>query len=359
MKVLYGVQGTGNGHISRANAIGAALERHPDTEITWLFSGRRKEDLFGVADNFLWRRGMTFATENGSVNYLKTLLTNNTFQFIRDIRSLSLDRFDSIIVDFEPVVGWAAKLRGRQTTGIGHQYAFAFDIPMAGSNIVARSVLRHFAPASQSLGLHWHHFNYPILPPVVDLHGYARDVVTPNKVVVYLAFENQETVISMLRGIESHDFYIYAPGLAREDTCNIHTRPLSKVEFKQDLVSASAVISNSGFELISECLTLGIRVMVKPLAKQMEQLSNALALQQLDYAAVMHSLDANRMHDWLSGSDAVKIDYPPVHEYIANWLVGGRRTSTEELAASLWEKVVVERYPAVPPVTVTATPLAR
>ena len=342
MKLLYGVQGTGNGHISRANAIGESLAKL-GVDITWLFSGRPREELFGVADSFLWRRGMTFATRDGRVNYLKTLLTNNLVHCIREIRNLRLDEYDTIIVDFEPVTGWAAKLRGRKTIGIGHQYAFAYGIPVAGASLMANSVLKYFGPATESLGLHWHHFNYPILPPVVDMLGQTRDFVDDNKVVVYLPFENQDTVARMLRAYEGHEFYIYGPGLSHVDNCNVHTRPLSKVGFKQDLVNASAVICNSGFELISECLTLGIRVLTKPLDKQMEQFSNAFALEQLDYAAVMQQLDPKRIADWLEEDRVVRINYPAVHEHIAAWLVAGKRIPAEQLATELWEKVQVER----------------
>lgn len=348
MKILYGVQGTGNGHISRATAIGAALAQHPEVDVTWLFSGRNKEDLFGVADNFLWRRGMTFATQDGSLKYLRTMLTNNLWQFAGEVRGLDLERYDSIIVDFEPVVGWAAKLRGRKSIGIGHQYAFAYPVPMTGDNFLGKLILRQFGPASQSLGLHWHHFNYPILPPVVDLSGYVRTRVVANKVVVYLSFEDQSRVIEILRNIPTHEFFIYAPGLKRHDTCNIHTRPPSKAGFKQDLVTASSVICNTGFELLSECFTLGIRVLTKPLAKQLEQLSNALALEQLGYATVIHEISRQGIADWLQRDDFVRVNYPPVHEHIAAWLVAKEHASMEVLSQRLWDKVTVERGPAAP-----------
>lgn len=320
-----------------------ALERYPDVEITWLFSGRDRDQLFGVADNFLWRRGMTFVSENGKVDYVKTLLASHPLQFIRDVRQLNVSGFDQVVVDFEPVTAWAARLAGKQTLGIGHQYAFNFPVPVAGDNPVSRRVLRNFAPAEQSLGLHWHHFDYPILPPIVDLDpGYGRNRVE-NKVVVYLAFENQDKVIRLLRSIESHEFYIYAPGLPREDTCNIHTRPTSRNEFKRDLLEADAVICNTGFELISECLTLGIRVLTRPLDHQMEQLSNARALETLEYARVMYELSARTIEAWLSESRTVRISYPDVHEAIAAWLVRDQQTCIEVLAGSLWEKVCITR----------------
>ena len=47
MKILYGVQGTGQGHISRARAMARVLDRH-GVEVTWLFSGRDRGALFDM-----------------------------------------------------------------------------------------------------------------------------------------------------------------------------------------------------------------------------------------------------------------------------------------------------------------------
>jgi len=46
-KILYGVQGTGQGHISRARGVAEALKDY-DVDVTWLFSGRPKEKFFDM-----------------------------------------------------------------------------------------------------------------------------------------------------------------------------------------------------------------------------------------------------------------------------------------------------------------------
>ena len=65
---------------------------------------------------------------------------------------------------------------------------------------------------------------------------------------------------------------------------HIQINPLSHSEFHAHLLDAEGVISNAGFELASECLHLGKKLLVKPLAGQFEQLSNALALQAMSRA---------------------------------------------------------------------------
>ncbi len=130
MKIFYGVQGTGNGHITRARAI-AQKFKGKDVQVDWLFTGRPKDQFFEMDDfgDYQWRAGLTFATSHGNIQYFKTALRNNLIEFIRDIRGLDLSGYDLVVTDFEPVTAWAAKLQGIKTVGIGHQYAFGHQIP--------------------------------------------------------------------------------------------------------------------------------------------------------------------------------------------------------------------------------------
>jgi uncharacterized protein (TIGR00661 family) len=339
MKILYGVQGTGNGHISRAKAFAA----HPGVEVTWLYSGRPLEALGELPKGSLWRRGMTFVTENGRLKPIKTLLGNSVRGFVRDVRELDLAPYDCVVTDFEPTISWAARLRGIPTVGIGHQYAFDHVVPVAPGQPLGRLVLKAFAPADCGLGLHWHHFDQPILPPIIDLEGQTRQTPVAGKIVVYLPFEDQQGVIAMLRQLPEYEFYLYGPGLMHRSVGNVHTRALSRLGFKADLVSAAGVITNAGFELIAECLALGIKVIAKALVGQVEQASNAAALARLGYAEVVADLSAAALRQWLLRAERVEISYPVVHARIAGWLADGMRESVAALSGELWEDVVISR----------------
>ena len=98
MRILYGVQATGQGHISRARALAEAFEHHPEVDVTWLFSGRARDKLFDMEPfgNFQHRRGLTFVTEAGRLRYRKTAFSNNLFRFFQDVRRLQLDAYDLI-----------------------------------------------------------------------------------------------------------------------------------------------------------------------------------------------------------------------------------------------------------------------
>ena len=294
MKILYGVQGTGNGHLSRARAMAPAL-RAFGLDVDFVFSGRAREKYFDMEDfhNFQCFDGLTFYTDSGKIHLGKTLANNNLLQFFKDVRSIDLRDYDLIISDFEPITAWAAKLAGRDCLGIGHQYAFDYRIPREGGNWLHSQIMKYFAPVQQGLGLHWHHFDQAILPPIVDVLPPTSNTSTDDKsILVYLAFENIHEVHSLLKHFKETHFICYSPGYnLSEDFDNISIRPLSRDTFIEDLKKAEGVISNAGFELVSEALQLGKKILVKPLQGQMEQASNARALTELGLGHRMESLD--------------------------------------------------------------------
>jgi len=341
MKILYGIQGTGNGHISR----GRMMARHfaeKKVKVDYLFSGRAKDAFFDmeIFGDYQHRRGLTFFSENGRVSYSKTILANNIIRFGADVLALDIDDYDLVITDFEPVTAWASKLRGKEILGVGHQFAFGHNIPRAGNNPVANLTMKMFAPARHSLGLHWNSFGYDILPPVIDtsIERWLDESCSNRKIVVYLPFENQNFVQSMLEHIKGYHFYIYSPELDDADNGHIHLRKTSYRGFKKDLTSATGVISNSGFELISECLYLGLQILTKPQAAQMEQQSNAAALEKLGYATTSHSLTTDTIETWLHTLDRrERVMYPDVAGAIVDWIVDGRKKSINDLCSELWD----------------------
>lgn len=347
MKVLYGVQGTGNGHITRAIAITEALadlrSEVGKLDLDMVISGRPPEPLPIEANSFIWRNGLTFVAEAGNVQIGKTIMNNNLPRMVREIGNLDVDGYDVILTDFEPIVSWAARIRRKRTIGIGHQYAFSHKVPMRGADWFNTTLMRNFAPADLHIGLHWHHFDQPILPPIIDIDADLDRDIERNKVVVYLPFEDVDQVISLLKKCPDYQFYVYHPTLVDADEDHIHRRRTSRVTFKDDLYSANAVICNTGFELISECLALGIKIFTKPLAGQVEQLSNGAALTELDYATVTDHLFLPSIEKWLKSCKSVRVRYPNVQACLARWISSGAKETGEELAEKMWRGVEVVR----------------
>lgn len=338
MKILYGVQGTGNGHITRARIMAEALAR-TGAEIDWVFSGRPPEDYFDmeVFGDYRCFRGLTFVTRHGQIHYPQTILRSNLPQLYRDIRALDVSGYDLIINDFEPVSAWAGRRAGKPVIGISHQCAFLHDIPKRGENLFVRGFMRYFAPTTTAIGLHWHHFDQPILPPLIEPSHYPNECLS-NHYMVYLPFAELEDIVPQLRAFTHCQFYVYQKVSEPYDEGHIHIRPFSREGFQADLHRCEGVIASAGFELPSEAIQLGKKLLVQPVAGQMEQQSNALALSQLGYGAVTQTLTESAISDWLSMPKPRPIFYPDVASALAQWLVSGEEDFSE-LQATLWRSV--------------------
>jgi len=339
MKILYGVQATGNGHISRSRIMARYL-KEKNADVTYLFSGRDKDKLFGmdIFGDYQHRRGLTFAIENGHINQFKTVTQNNMFVFLHDINNLSLDEYDLIITDFEPITAWAAKLQNKPSIGIGHQYSFGADTPIASHHYIGKQILKYFAPVKYRVGLHWHPFDQSVFPPIIDLQ--LKRKKTDNTYVVYLPFENQIAVSKILNQLDDYQFIQYSPDL-HDGQCgtNVCLRKTSLQGFKYDLCKAPGVICNAGFELISECLHLGVPILAKPLSGQIEQNANALALTELGYADIQETVSVEEISYWLKKDKfCMPRPLPNVAKSLVEWVLSGEWQNHSMLHRSLWEK---------------------
>ena len=343
MKILFGVQATGNGHITRARALAPALKKL-GVEVQYLFSGRNPKELFDmeVFGDYISKEGLTFHSRKGRVQLGDTLLRNNMFKLTQHVKELNdhIDGYDLVVTDFEPITAWAGKLAYKKVVGLGHQYAFNYKIPKEEGTIVDQFILQNFAPADVSAGLHWHHFGCPILPPIAPVEAEKYQPV-PRRIMVYLPFESRTDITKLLRRFTNYEFILYHPKSEDYRKKNLTWNKPSRTKFQADLLSCEGVICNAGFELASEALQLGIKLLVKPMDGQPEQQSNALALTQLGYGASMSRLDVNTTSFWLNSETSTKIDYPDTATAVAKWISEGATEDIAEISKKLWAKTVL------------------
>ena len=344
MKILYGVQGTGNGHISRAREMARAFSTL-GADVDFLFSGRPDNRYFDMDcfGDFQTRCGLTFVTENGEVSRWKTLTSNQLGTFVRDVSNLDVSGYDVVLNDFEPVSAWAAKKQKVHSIGISHQNAFLHDIPTQGQTWFDSMVIRGFAPTIQQLGVHWFHFNQMILPPIVPVTEAPR--ANDRSVLVYLPFESLPAVLDLLTRFTQIHFYCYHPEASEDSEYdNVSVRQLNRESFHHRLHQCCGVIANGGFELPSEAMNLGKKLLLKPLHGQYEQLSNVMTLEMMGLANSMSYLDPAAVRNWLDSIPAGRVNIPDVAKAVASWVLSGEWHNCDELWQQLWDKV---EYPEV------------
>jgi len=116
------------------------------------------------------------------------------------------------------VTAWAAWRQGLPVLGISHQAAFSYPVPRTGDDWVSRLVMRRYAPVSSAVGLHWFHFGFPILPPIIDpLTPQADD----GSILVYLPFESLSAIQGLLARYAAVNFVCFHPAIRESQLCGI------------------------------------------------------------------------------------------------------------------------------------------
>jgi uncharacterized protein (TIGR00661 family) len=125
MKILYGVQLTGNGHIRRSLHLIENL-RAKGYNVDILTSGAGSNLTIEAKWKFT---GLTLQYNNGSIDWIKTILKAKPIRLIKEIKS-KLEHYDLVISDFEPVSAYWAKLNGVKSISICNQNS----ITLTGNN---------------------------------------------------------------------------------------------------------------------------------------------------------------------------------------------------------------------------------
>lgn len=344
MKILYGAQGTGHGHLVRAGSMVRRL-RELGHEVECLISARDPGTLWGLEDlePFTALRGFTGSAERGRVLLFKSIANLRIGRFFRDVRAFDVSGVDLVVTDYEPVSGWIARHNDLPSVGLGHLYAFRKPLPLPGRTRPAQALVGRFAgiytPVRHAVGLHWHHFGHANLPPTISPEVRSSDEVDPNKVLVYLPGEDEADIVSALTPQSRHRFVVYRPIAVPRQVDNLFFEPYDRSKFLADLATSGSVLSNASFTLPSEALHLGRRLMVKPIARHPEQYLNSRCLRALGLAHVVHEIGERELGAWLDSDPPRAMNYPDVTDLLARWIDGGDFEQTRDLVERAWRRV--------------------
>ena len=302
MNILYGVNATGNGHISRSRITISELRKRGHN-VTVLFSGRDVKDFFDLEEfrPYIIKKGFTFVFRKGKLNAFKTLLNIDLIQFVRDVFKIKKE-YDVVVTDFEPISAYAARKLGIHCIGIGHQYSFLKKIPKSFKmKLASLFFLRFYTPINSTISSHFYHFNQSILPPFIEkgLKNQNSVPLMKNTFLVYLAWEERDQMISILNTIKGNEFIYYSSVNKEIQIGNVKLKPFSNKNFKEDLIACNGLITNAGFQLPAEAIYLGKKILCKPLTGQPEQEHNAKTLKRLEHATVCLEFTKDKIEHWI------------------------------------------------------------
>lgn len=342
MKILYAIQGTGNGHVSRARDIIPILQKKGDLDI--LISGIQADvDLpYPIKYRF---KGLSFIFgKKGGIDLVATYQKANLKQLFKEINSLPVEEYDLVISDFEPVSSWACKKKHQACIGLSHQSAVINKLSPKPkkSDLVGKAVLKNYAPVSASYGFHFEKYDQQIFTPVIRKQIREAKPQNQKHYTVYLPAYSDEKIIktlSICNGVEWEVFSKHSKKTYRVK--NIQIKPISNDAFIESFINCAGILSGAGFETPAEALFLKKKLLVIPMKGQYEQQCNAAALKKMG-VPVIKSLKKKHLpiiQEWLNTNQKIKVDYPNETEQIIDNLIKKHASKSLDKIANLGDGI--------------------
>ena len=324
MKILYAIQGTGNGHLSRARDIIPLLQEKGEVDL--LISGVQADvDLpYVVKYRF---KGLSFIFgKKGGVDLWKTFHNSNTKNLFKEIRSLPVKKYDLIINDFEPVSAWAAKMNGVPCISLSHQSAVLskFAPKPANSDWIGKIILKNYAPCTKSYGFHFDRFDQHIFTPVIRNQIRQIDPHDEGHYTVYLPAYKDELLVKALTKFPKTRWQVFSKHNKEAlQIKNVNIQPIDNEAFIHSMATSKGILCGAGFETPAEALYLKKKLMVIPMKNQYEQACNAAALEAMG-VPVIKSLK-KKHHDtialWLEKGQIIDVYYPDITQSIVDLII--------------------------------------
>jgi uncharacterized protein (TIGR00661 family) len=310
-KILYGVNGEGSGHSTRAKEVISHLQAQGHKVHVASFD-RGLANLSGsfeVTEIF----GLRIAYVNNRVRYRRTL-ARNLIKAPRAARSMgSLLRkakewdIDLVITDFEPLTCHVGRRLRLPVISIDNQHCLTnvvvslprhFRRDAAAVKLVTRLMTPHVdaylvtsffeAPTRRR--------NTFLFPPIVRSEVLATKPEAGEHILVYVTSPSPD-LVKLLPQVHAR-FVAYGFGIEGQEGNILFKKP-SMEGFLGDLAGAKAIIANAGFSLVSEALYLQKPYLAVPVRNQFEQIFNAYYLDKTGYGAWWKELNKERVESFL------------------------------------------------------------
>ncbi|NML19457.1 glycosyl transferase [Pseudoflavitalea sp. G-6-1-2] len=324
MKILYSIQATGNGHISRAMELLPYLEKFGTVDI--FLSGANSTLPLDAPIKYRSEGLSLFYTCKGSLNYRKIMSNVSPFRIMKEVRDLPVEKYDLVLNDFECITSLACAKKKVPSVNFGHQASFMSDkTPRPDKpNKIGEWILQNYAKASQYIGLHFECYDDFIFSPVIKEEILKAEVVNKGHITVYLPSYCDNQLRGYLTPLKDHRFEVFSKEVKEVKTeGHITFIPVGKQAFNESLISCHGIVCGAGFETPAEAIHLKKKMIAIPIKGQYEQLCNAAALKKIGIRTPDKLDDdfTDTFNNWVNDENTPGVNYKYSTEAIVNMLM--------------------------------------
>jgi uncharacterized protein (TIGR00661 family) len=315
MKILYAIQGTGNGHLARAVDIIPELKKYGTLDL--FVSGAQAEVKLPYPVKYKSKGLSFYFGKSGGINFFKTFQKNSSKDVMREIKEFPVKNYDLIVNDFEPISAWAARKKEVPIISLSHQSALlSKNAPRP--RIVdpfGEWILKNYAPVKKYVGFHFEEYDKNIFTPVIRSAIREAKVSNQGHYTVYLpAYDDKKLVQRLMKGpkVKWHIFSKHTKTPYHVGRISVY--PVSGVDFVESVVTSAGVLCGAGFETPAEVLNMNKKLIVVPMKSQYEQHCNAAALRKLGVPVLkkVKKKSIKKITKWIEGAKPLNISFPDV-----------------------------------------------
>jgi len=324
MKILFAIQGTGNGHLSRAKEIIPALLKRGQVDV--LISGTQCEITLPYPIKYRYIGLSFYFGKNGGIDFIKSFNKNSIFTLINEIKCCPVEDYDLVVNDFEPISAWSCYLKGIKSVSLSHQGAlFTKNVPKPSCfSLLGTFVLKNYAKCYYNYGFHFEKYNETIFLPIIRSDIRLLKLAKKEHYTVYLPAYSDENIIKVLSKIKGVKWKVFSKNAsAYYQKKNVYIKPINGEKFEKSLASCTGILCGAGFETPAEALYLNKKLMVIPMKNQLEQHFNAQALKCLG-VPVLKSLkikQIQKIKNWIESDYKIEIKFPNETQHIVDHIL--------------------------------------
>jgi len=314
VKILYAIQGTGNGHIARAEDVIPLLRQYGELDI--FVSGAQADIKLSYPVKYKSKGLSFYFGKSGGINFLKTFKNNNSKDVYKEIKKFPVEKYDFVINDFEPISAWACRKREIPCVALSHQSALLSPKVPKPSNLdpVGEWILHNYAPVDKHVAFHFEKYDKNIFTPVIRSTIRNCNVEVKDHYTVYLPAYDDHKLVPLLSKIDAkwHVFSKHTRKAYHSGKVGVY--PVNSEDFVASMTTSKGVLCGAGFETPAEALFLKKKLMVVPMQSQLEQHYNAVSLKQLGVPVLkkMGKKSLHKIQEWVDSSNPIDVNFEDV-----------------------------------------------
>ena len=323
MKIFYAIQGTGNGHLSRAEQLYPYLKKYG--EIDFFLSGSNAQLNSTLPIKYKSKGVSLHYKTTGGMDYGK-ISKSLGLNIYKEAKALPIENYDVIINDFEFITSLACSFKKKKSIQFGHQASFQSKLtPRATSfNPIGNLVLDKFVKSSDYLGLHFESYDKNIYNPIIKDEVVHAEVRDEGHITVYLPQYSTDFLMPYFLALPLFHFEVFTKEVT-QITCNnnITFYPIDNKVFTSSLIRCHALVTAGGFETPAEAMYLNKKILSIPILNHFEQECNGEAMKKLG-VKVIKKIDSNFNQifiEWIDSENKVKFKLTHSTEAIVDILM--------------------------------------